>query len=224
MPSLAVGLDTVSFIENHYVVERGLSPQNTVDYLKREYLDQGKLGLKCPLGGLYPPIGHRAQEENGDAGPRIIALDTGLSATTPSLKSGEIIELTRDGKVQRVLVRDQSLPDGLAVDTAIRRMFWTCMGVPGETDGTVHSANLDGSDIQTLVTAGTINTPKQLTIDAAAKQVYFSDREGLRVFRCRYDGSNLELLIESGQRYLHGQDATRWCVGIAVAPRLGKFY
>lgn len=50
----AVGLDTVAFIEQHYVKERGLSPATTVDYLQKEYIDEGKLGAKSGKGGFYP--------------------------------------------------------------------------------------------------------------------------------------------------------------------------
>ena len=41
-----VGLDTVEFIERHYMAERGLSGEKTVDYLRREYIDKGQLGGK----------------------------------------------------------------------------------------------------------------------------------------------------------------------------------
>ncbi|KAH0533454.1 hypothetical protein TsFJ059_002022 [Trichoderma semiorbis] len=51
----AVGLDTVALIEDHYIKERQLSPTYTVDFLRREYLDKGRLGAKSPHGGLYPP-------------------------------------------------------------------------------------------------------------------------------------------------------------------------
>ncbi|KAJ8109729.1 hypothetical protein OPT61_g7244 [Boeremia exigua] len=50
-----VGLDTVALIEQHYIAERGLSSTHTVDFLKANYLDQGKLGNKSDKGGLYPP-------------------------------------------------------------------------------------------------------------------------------------------------------------------------
>jgi 3-hydroxyacyl-CoA dehydrogenase len=48
-----VGLDTVAFIEQHYIDERGLDSTHTVDYLKANYLDHGKLGNKSESGGLY---------------------------------------------------------------------------------------------------------------------------------------------------------------------------
>ncbi|OJJ84167.1 3-hydroxyacyl-CoA dehydrogenase family protein [Aspergillus glaucus CBS 516.65] len=50
-----VGLDTVAFIEEHYVKERGLSGEKTVDFLREKYLEKGRLGSKCEKGGLYPP-------------------------------------------------------------------------------------------------------------------------------------------------------------------------
>ncbi|KAM0518946.1 hypothetical protein ACHAPE_003936 [Trichoderma viride] len=49
-----IGLDTVALIEDHYIKERHLST-DTVDFLRREYIDKGKLGAKSPHGGFYPP-------------------------------------------------------------------------------------------------------------------------------------------------------------------------
>lgn len=123
------------------------------------------------------------------------------------------------------MLPNQALPDGIAVDPTAGRMFWTCMGIPGKDDGAVYSANLDGTDVQTVVAPGVINTPKQLTIDCAAGQLYFSDREGLRVYRCTVDGSGLETLVSNGSSESETPaDPTEWCVGIAVAPKFGKFY
>ncbi|CEI62104.1 hypothetical protein FVEN_g3137 [Fusarium venenatum] len=47
-----VGLDTVSFIEQHYIAERGL-PNTPVEFLQK-YIDEGKLGAKSDKGGLLP--------------------------------------------------------------------------------------------------------------------------------------------------------------------------
>jgi 3-hydroxyacyl-CoA dehydrogenase len=49
-----VGLDTVAFIEGHYVAERGLDDEHTVRYLEREFIGKGRLGDKSGKGGLYP--------------------------------------------------------------------------------------------------------------------------------------------------------------------------
>ncbi|KAJ5817922.1 Dehydrogenase multihelical [Penicillium robsamsonii] len=219
-----VGLDTVAFIEGHYVDERGLSPEKTVDFLKANYLDHGRLGTKCSNGGLYSattPTPTKADSKK----PEILVLDLGLSAAAPGMTSGEILRVSADGQKQTSILKGQSLPDGLAVDSASGRMFWTCMGVPGKSDGAVYSADVDGTDVKTLVAPGTINTPKQLVLDSEAQAVYFCDREGCRVYRCAFDGSNLEVLIDNtGRDMTPEQLVSTWCVGVAVNPSQGKFY
>lgn len=227
--ALAVGLDTVANIESHYVHERGLSPEKTVQYLEDNFLRVGKLGNKSDKGGLFPPAEKKAPSGNASTGrpegPRIFALDIGLSSTTGSpLASGELVELTRDGQI-KTIIKDQKMPDGLVVDPATRRMFWTCMGIPGKNDGALYSANLDGSDVKTIIAPeGAINTPKQLALDASSETIYFCDREGSGIYRCKYDGSGLSKIIDNAQSEDDVQDVLSWCVGIAVAPSLGRFF
>lgn len=136
-----VGLDTVAFIESNYIKERGLSSEKTVDFLKMDYLDHGKLGAKSEHGGFYPPecAGTKISQQ-----PTLLVLDIGLSAATPSLTSASILECSADGKIQRTLFANQPLPDGIAVDAVSHRLFWTNMGILGKLDGAVYSANLMG--------------------------------------------------------------------------------
>lgn len=105
-------------------------------------------------------------------------------------------------------------------------MFWTNMGIPNQNDGTVLSAKLDGSDVQTVISAGKVHTPKQLHIDQVAKKLYFCDREGLRVMRCNLDGSEQETLIQTGSWQSEPDkvaNQSNWPVGITVSHKLGKF-
>ena len=198
-------------------------------YLEDSFLSVGKLGDKSENGGLYPPAEKKypSQTASTDSaeGSRIFALDIGLSSTTKSpVSAGEIVELTRDGHI-RTILKDQKMPDGLIVDPASCRMFWTCMGTPGKKDGAVYSADLDGSDVQIVVASGgTINTPKQLALDPSSQTIYFCDREGSGVYRCKYDGSGLVKIIDNAQSGVDVQDVLSWCVGIAVAPSLGKLF
>lgn len=232
-----VGLDTVALIEGHYITERGLSSTHTTDFLKANYLDQGKLGNKSDIGGLYPPEtkdittngandGH-ATHGKTSADRTLLILDTGLSASEPSSGAGVILQLSTDGSTPKTIISDQAHPDGIAVDRNQQRMFWTCMGQPGSNDGTLYSANLDGTDQQTIISPGKINTPKQLALDPLAKKIYFCDREGCTVYRCSYTGSELEILARNGgtASYTTGPaSAMNWCVGIAVSRKLGKIY
>lgn len=219
---LDVGLDTVAFIEGHYIHERGLSSEHTVDFLKQNYLDNDKLGTKCVNGGLYPPVDTTATP----SGPRIVVLDIGLASDARGPTPGEIIEITLDGKLTQVLVSGQHYPDGIDVDYEGGRMFWTTMGIPGKDDGSVYSAKTDGTDIRQIVPSGAVNTPKQLVVVAEHRKIYFCDREGLRVFRCNYDGSSLDLLIDNGESGTSqaAPDPSRWCVGVTVSPKLGKIF
>ncbi len=157
--------------------------------------------------------------------PRILVLDIGLAALALSATPGAILEISGDGKTQKVLRSSLSLPDGIDVDKENNRMFWTCMGIPGQDDGTLGSAALDGTDAKTIVPSGIANTPKQLVVEPISQKLYFCDREGLRVFRCNYDGSVLDELVKTGDWKTEGSDdQNKWCVGIAVSPSLGKFY
>ncbi|KAJ4366748.1 hypothetical protein N0V95_000077 [Ascochyta clinopodiicola] len=232
-----VGLDTVAFIEGHYIAERGLSSTHTTDYLKKEYLDHGRLGAKCDQGGLYPPKNKNAStndtstngtvHEKLSSDPTLIILDVGLSAAEPGNTSGEVLQLSTDGSAPKSLISGQALPDGIAIDHNSGHMFWTCMGEAGEKDGAVYSAKLDGTNQRTVIDSGKINTPKQLCLDAEAHQIYFCDREGCTVYRCNYDGTNLEILAQNSgtASYVAGQaNAINWCVGIAISPSRGKFY
>lgn len=208
-----VGLDTVSFIESHYIEERGLSGEKTVDYLQKTYLDKNKLGQKSQKGGFYPPV------------PQLLVLDIGMAATKLSMNPGFVLEMSGDGKTEKVLVKSQAFPDGIDVDKESGRMFWTCMGLPGKPTGEVYSARLDGSDAKVIVPKGVANTPKQLVTEPNSKKLYFCDREGMKVWRCNYDGSESEVLIQNGDWEKDGfDDQTKWCVGITVSPKYGKFY
>lgn len=50
-----VGLDTIAFIEDNYIQERGLDGRLTVDWLRENYISQGKLGDKSDKSGLLSP-------------------------------------------------------------------------------------------------------------------------------------------------------------------------
>jgi len=91
-------------IEEHYIKERGLSPEKTVDYLKKDFLARGKLGLKSTNGGLYPRT------------PTLLVLDLGLAGHQVSPTSGSVMEISGNGKAQKTLVPHQCFPDGIDID------------------------------------------------------------------------------------------------------------
>ena len=140
----------------------------------------------------------------------------------------EMQVVSLDGSRVRMLVSDvDETPDGIVVDQARGHIYWTNMGTPDEgsgrgahstfftRNGSLERVNLDGSDRRTIVPRGAFTTGKQLTADFDAGLLYWCDREGMQVLRCRLDGSELETLVVAGT---DAQDARNHCVGIAVDP------
>lgn len=94
-------------------------------------------------------------------------------------------------------------------------------------DGFISRCDLDGSNIVTVVGDGQLHTPKQITISRpknSAPKLYRCDREGMRVMRSNFDGSNVETLIQTGKGDADKADMTRWCVGITVDTDAGWMY
>ncbi|KAK7428254.1 hypothetical protein QQZ08_005151 [Neonectria magnoliae] len=222
----AVGLDTVSFIEQHYIAERGL-PDVPIKFLQT-FIDQGRLGAKSTKGGLLPPGLMAEEDESNIHLPQLYFLDLGLSTSNPAdaFHAGRVMVGSPDGRPIKSLVTSQRVPDGIDISLSTGKLFWTTMGVPSVNDGAVNCSNLDGTGVEEIVPRGLIHTPKQLTVDNENSKLYIGDREGLRVMRCNFDGSELETLIETGKWHDKEEmaDQTRWCVGVTVSPATGKFY
>jgi hypothetical protein len=139
---------------------------------------------------------------------------------------GRVLSANPDGSSVTVILQEgRELPDGLAVDAAAGHLYWTNMGNPKADDGAILRCNLDGGNLTTIVPPGGTFTPKQLQLDKMGRKLYWSDREGMRVMRANLDGSAIETLVDtSGGDRRPGADASKWCVGIAVDTRDGKFY
>jgi len=153
-------------------------------------------------------------------------LDIGLNTLPDPIHSGRIVVGSPDGRELRTIVSGQILPDGLDISLKTGRIYWTNMGVPTANDGTVQSCKLDGSDVRTVIPVGAVHTPKQLIIDQENGKLYFCDREGMRVMRSSLDGSQHEILIQTGD-WNNDKDAAdqmKWCVGISINKKEGKFY
>ena len=140
------------------------------------------------------------------------------------LNAGCIHLMNTDGSDRTTIVTGCHLPDGIVVDAEAGHIYWTNMGIPNLNDGSVERADFDGKNRRTIVAKGATHTPKQIILDSKGEKLYWCDREGMRVMRCNLDGSQLETLIEAGRGEADSRDQTRWCVGLAIDPKLGRIY
>ena len=77
-------------------------------------------------------------------------------------------------------------------DAGPSRMYWLDRG----TDR-IQRANLDGSNVESLVTAG-LNGPKELALDVAGGKMYWTDNGTDKIQRANLDGSQVEDLVTVG--------------------------
>jgi len=142
------------------------------------------------------------------------------------LGAGRILSAKPDGSDLKTIVSEgRKLPDGIVVDAEVGHIYWTNMGSLKGNDGAIDRADLDGSNVTSIVPTGGTFTPKQIQLDKKNSKLYWCDREGMRVMRCNLDGSKIETLVDTSQGDPRpGPDAKKWCVGIALDLDGGKLY
>ena len=140
------------------------------------------------------------------------------------LNAGRIHSMNPDGSDKKTVVTNGRLPDGIAVDVEAGHIYWTNMGVPNLNDGSIERADINGKNRKVIVPEGVTHTPKQIHLDKENGELYWCDREGMRVMRANLDGSQVETLVETGRGDKDSRDQTRWCVGITIDPKFRKIY
>lgn len=122
-----------------------------------------------------------------------------------------------DGSVLYTIDAKWGTPDGLWIDPNKKHIFWTNMGADySAADGTIERADLDGGNHVTIVGKGAIVTPKQMAADPKNDHLYWCDREGMRIMRSNFDGSDVVTLLTRGDVAKNIEDVSRHCVGITL--------
>ncbi len=120
---------------------------------------------------------------------------------------GTIKRANLDGTNVEVLTTEPITASSFVVDTADNKLYWT-----DSTQGRVHSADLNGENITTIIELDDI---KDIVVDTEGGKLYFSDTFAIR--RVNRDGTNVEIILTGW-----GTFRTTGIGGIAVAD--GKIY
>jgi hypothetical protein len=175
----------------------------------------GTGGVAAAGGGGGPEAG--ASGTAGTAGAPAPAGETVATLYWLDINASRVMRSQDFTSGAAIVMRTGTAPDGVAVDVAGGKVYWTNMGsLLGTGGGSLQRANLDGSDVETIVPAGMAQTPKQMQLDLVNGKLYFCDREGAKVWRANLDGSGLETIVSG-----HGFNQL---VGVALDVAAGKFY
>ncbi|MCY3868972.1 MAG: hypothetical protein OXG87_05395 [Gemmatimonadetes bacterium] len=90
---------------------------------------------------------------------------------------------------------------GKEVPKAMEKIYWTDSGTGGDNplqDDKIQRANLDGSNVETLLTYdNALRIPRGIALDVAAGKMYWTDSVTDSIRRANFDGSDIELIIDT---------------------------
>ena len=82
---------------------------------------------------------------------------------------------------------------GLQVDQVNGKVYWTHGGFNA---GRIRRANLDGTNVETIVSG--LTNPRGLALDVDGEKVYWSDTQDEKMYRANLDGSGMEAIVDIG--------------------------
>lgn len=94
-----------------------------------------------------------------------------------------------DGSGNTVLIPNLSSPDGIALDLCNGKMYYI-ESIPN----TISRANLDGSNIEIVVT-GLSGGPEGIAIDVQNQNIYWAESSGGRIMKANFNGLNVQPVI-----------------------------
>ena len=81
--------------------------------------------------------------------------------------------------------------DAFGKDVSPVKIYWA-----NNSDGKIQRANLDGSQVEDVVTG--LGFPDGIALDLSAGKIYWAERSSLKIQRANLDGSQVEDLVTSG--------------------------
>ncbi len=132
---------------------------------------------------------------SGFSNPSQIALDLpgGKMYWTDGISSS-IYRANLDGSgLEPLITSGLAGPEGIDIDSAGGKMYWVEFQPSGRR---VRRANLDGSNIETLISG--LAGPQGIALDLGAGKVYYADSLNGSIHRANLNGSGIEDLITTG--------------------------
>ena len=196
------GEGLVTYVDPAFRAEAGMAPLDIVVETPRG-LPRAKVAAAAILGDV---------DNNGRA-DIFDALLVAVYSANPGLvmpNNGDIAlgDVNRDGRTDltdayhiatyTVNPSDPTLPAGIGAaitqqpppaGTAASKLYWSDWG----TDK-IHRADLDGSNVEDLVTTG-LDGPDGLSLDLAGGKIYWADAGTNKIQRANLDGSGVEDLV-----------------------------
>ena len=193
----------------------------SVDSIRRANLDGSDIELVIDTRAIGGQL-----LEGPATTPRDVALDLTsdppkmywVDAGRANLEEGKIQRANLDGSSPEALVTTGLVnPQSIALDVAAGKMYWTDSGTGGPNglqDDKIQRANLDGSNVETLLTYDNfLRVPRGIALDVAAGKMYWTDIVRDRIRRANLDGTEPEDILNT--RTFGGQSLG----GPATAPR-----
>ncbi len=186
------GAGVVTYTDVDFRVRPGMAPLDLVV----EAVDQAPRG-KVLTGGILGDVNGDGRVDFFDA--LLVALySVDPSLVLPNDGSISLGDVNADGRVDLTDAHliaaylndpsDPSLPPGIGQPVrAVSKIYWT-----DATARRIQRANLDGSNVQTLVTE---TWPVGITLDVAGGKIYWTDWDTNRIQRANLDGSDIQALV-----------------------------
>ena len=179
------------------------------------HIGGGKTIQRANLDGSQAEI--LIMTESSPIGLALDLVDDKLYWTEP--RAGKISRASLDGFEIEPLLHSSN-PRYLALNLAAGKLYWTSGSTFDRSDrtrksGSIQRANLDGSEIETLVDhASGARNPQGIALDAAAGKLYWADASKGSLYQANLDGTQVSALpgTEGSPR------------GLALDAAAGKLY
>ena len=197
--------DTREIVLNKKANKIFLINRNYAEFLYSANLSNGGSRSRLAASSVYYPT----RFEIDTAGKKIYWINSKTSFTDDVTVG--LMRANLDGSGVEFLITNPELrnPFGIALNVESNRIYWTDRGRDA-----IGSAELDGSNIQYIVTTGLDNTVG-LRLDKAEQKLYWADWGTDKIQRCNLDGSGIEDIITTGLTSPYD---------VAFLPAEGKLY